>query len=260
MELHKPTYRVVKILELLEAAKKTGKSLSDISKILEIPKGTVSPVLKTLENLNYITFNPQTHRYTLGFRAFELGLDYGSDTDVIAMLQKNMQAIVRDINEICQLGVLSGPDVLYILKESPNNAVAIRSSIGAKLPAYATGLGKALLSGKTDNEIKALYHGTDFVKYTPNTIDNLSDLLTVVQQVRKTQFAYEMEESNTEICCIAVPLLINKTVEAAISVTIPVFRYNDQKKQAIEQELQTRKQLIEKICKIQNYHLPLTTT
>ena len=69
-----------------------------------------------------------------------------------------------------------------------------------------------------------------------------------------------MEESNTEICCIAVPLLINKTVEAAISVTIPVFRYNDQKKQAIEQELQTRKQLIEKICKIQNYHLPLTTT
>ena len=145
MELHKPTYRVVKILELLEAAKKTGKSLSDISKILEIPKGTVSPVLKTLENLNYITFNPQTHRYTLGFRAFELGLDYGSDTDVIAMLQKNMQAIVRDINEICQLGVLSGPDVLYILKESPNNAVAIRSSIGAKLPAYATGLGKALL-------------------------------------------------------------------------------------------------------------------
>ena len=46
MEYHNPTLRVLRILELIDAHS-GGLSLSEISNLLTLPKGTISPILKT---------------------------------------------------------------------------------------------------------------------------------------------------------------------------------------------------------------------
>ncbi|MEA5008723.1 IclR family transcriptional regulator [Clostridium tyrobutyricum] len=254
MKLHNPTLRVLRILELVESENGEGKNLSEISKILDIPKGTLSPILKTLAETNYIHFNNDAGCYSIGFRAFELGLSYGSSMDILSMIQERMKEIIINVREICQLGILSGLDVFYLLKENPDNAISIRSNVGSKLPAYATGIGKALLSGKTEQELFNLYNNYKYYPFTKNTITNTTQLIDEVSQVKKTGIAHENEESNDEICCLAVPLSIDGEVKASISVTIPKFRFTKDKQQAITHELLQQKKIIEDICRIQQYH------
>ncbi len=52
MEYHNPTLRVLRILELIDA-NSGGLSLSEIANLLDLPKGTISPILKTLAATNF---------------------------------------------------------------------------------------------------------------------------------------------------------------------------------------------------------------
>ena len=84
---------------------------------------------------------------------------------------------------------------------------------------------------------------------------DLDSLITNLHEIRSSGIAYENEESTAEICCAAVPLAEDGQVKAAISVTIPKFRYTDEKKQEITQLLLQKRQLIEDRCRIQNCRL-----
>ena len=53
MEYHNPTLRVLRILELIDA-NSGGLSLTEIANLLDLPKGTISPILKTLAATNYV--------------------------------------------------------------------------------------------------------------------------------------------------------------------------------------------------------------
>ena len=231
MEYHNPTLRVLRILELIDA-NSGGLSLSEIANLLDLPKGTISPILKTLA-----------------------GLSYASGQNALSIIRSEMRSIVSQVDEVCQMGVLVGQDVHYLLKEEGHAIISIISDVGHHLPAHVTGLGKALLSGLTDDEVRQLYAGYRFFPYTPNSIMDLDTLIAALQDIRSAGIAYESEESTAEICCVAVPLAENGQIKAAISVTTPKFRYTDEKKQQITQLLLKKRQLIEESCRIQNCRL-----
>ena len=73
MEYHNPTLRVLRILELIDA-NSGGLSLSEIANLLDLPKGTISPILKTLAATNYVMTDGSL--YKIGPHTFELGLSY----------------------------------------------------------------------------------------------------------------------------------------------------------------------------------------
>ncbi|ECO2923085.1 IclR family transcriptional regulator, partial [Campylobacter jejuni] len=60
-------------------------------------------------------------------------------------------------NQTCQMGILKDGNVLYLEKIDANNTVQLKSFIGTSYPAYATSLGKALLSNKNKKELEKLY-------------------------------------------------------------------------------------------------------
>lgn len=252
MEYHNPTLRVLRILELIDA-NSGGLSLTEIANLLDLPKGTISPILKTLAATNYVVTDGSL--YKIGPHTFELGLSYASGQNALSIIRSEMRSIVSQVDEVCQMGVLVGQDVHYLLKEEGHAIISIISDVGHHLPAHVTGLGKALLSGLTDDEVRQLYAGYRFFPYTPNSIMDLDTLIEALQDIRSAGIAYESEESTAEICCVAVPLAENGQVKAAISVTTPKFRYTDEKKQQITQLLLKKRQLIEESCRIQNCRL-----
>ena len=165
--------------------------------------------------------------YKIGPRTFELGLSYASSQNALSIIRSEMRGIVSKVDEVCQMGVLAGQDVHYLLKEEGHAIISIISEVGHHLPAHVTGLGKALLSGMTDEAVKQLYQGYRFYPYTAHSIMDLDSLIANLHEIRSSGIAYENEESTAEICCAAVPLAEDGQVKAAISVTIPKFRYTD---------------------------------
>ena len=57
--------------------------------------------------------------------------------------------------------------------------------------------------------------------------------------------------------CVAVPLVLDGAVKAAISVTVPKFRYDAEKRRQIAEVLLQKKKLIETVSCVQNYHLEI---
>ena len=144
-----------------------------------------------------------------------------------------LQSIAAECGETAHFGVLEAGKVLYLAKADSSEAVRMYSAVGRSLPAYATALGKALLSGVSRDQLTALY--PDGLKpLTEHTITDMDKLYRQLCDVRSTGFAYESEESNNSICCIAVPVMLHKKNAASLSVAVPVFRYTEEKKRCIE--------------------------
>ncbi|MSS78437.1 IclR family transcriptional regulator [Anaerococcus sp. WCA-380-WT-2B] len=257
-KLHNPTLRVVKILDLINNFE-NGLSFLDISTKLEIPKSTLSPILKTLEITNFIEKNDKGC-YVASFKLFQLGLSYSGRLDCLSMIRKQMEIVVDKIGEIVQFGVLIDDMVLYLEKVNAPDNIEIVSSVGKKIPAIYTGLGKALLSGFSDEEIIEKFKDYEFVRYTENSITNIDRLLDEIHMVREKGYAVENQEFTLNTSCVAVPIREDGIIKGAMSATYPNFRKTENTENFISKVLLEQKEIIEDIIKIQNLKLDFTNS
>lgn len=245
--LHNPTLRVIDILETLDNHPE-GLNLSELSEKTDIPKSTISPIIYTLLCKNYIILDGKTNKYKLDIKSFILGKSYLLNLNSIDIIKKEMEDIVNTCNETCQLGVLIDFDVLYLAKVDPNHPIKLVSSVGTKLPAYATALGKALLSEYSDTEIINHYKN-NLEPITKNTITDINELLDQLAEIRKGKLAHDNAEINEEIGCRAVPLRKGGKIIAAISVSFPLYRASEDKIKLIEKTLLEKQVSIEQLIK-----------
>ena len=241
---HKPTLRALSVLELV-AQHRHPYTLSELSAGLAIPASTLLPIVHTLRDRQYLSYDEKTQTYSLGFRLFELG-SMVQDTDFYAGIVDIMQTVVDGCGETCHFGILSGGDVLYLAKVNSPQAIRMYSMAGRRLPAYSTAIGKALLRDQTPAQLKALYP-EGLIPLTPNTITDLGTLYGELLEIRSEGFAYEVEESNENIRCIAVPICSGGRVTAAMSVAIPVFRYSEELRRKAESLLKDAAGFAERI-------------
>lgn len=226
---HKPTERVLNILNLL-SINTDGLTLTEISKAISVPKSTLYPILQTMTDMNYIQLGKDSFRYKLGISTFCIGSSYSQDEYMLEFVKPIMKEVVTEIEEICQMGILEGSNVLYVLKEEPKVGLDIRiiTRVGKRIPAYCTALGKALLSNSDIEEVKKLYP-KGLIPYTENTITDFDVLNNQLSTIRIEHIAKEYEEITKGLCCYAVPLESNGNVVAALSVSIPSFRVTTEK-------------------------------
>lgn len=253
IKLHNPTLRVIEVLECVAKSEK-GVSLSEISKYTDIPKGTLHPIVLTLLERGYLaTLHGQ---YVIGKDCFKIGYRYLHSFDYISIFQPHMKSIVHKCDEICQLGILDGLDVLYLHKSEPEQAIRIESSAGKNLRAYATALGKCMLSYKTDVEIRDMYKDVAcFAPYTENTVHSIEALINQLEFVRKHGYFHEVGETNKDVECVGVPIRNNDKIICAISVSLPRFRSTPSKIASIIDVLKAEADIIEQEIKI----LPLSS-
>lgn len=230
--IHRPTERVTNVLETLFLYPQ-GLSLTDLSSMLKIPKGTLQPILKALEHGEFIELTPTTNLYTLGIKILILSRNVQENTNAIDLIKKEMQKIVEQTNEICQLAILMNNEVFYLEKINAPNQIQLISHVGKKLPANCTAIGKALLSTKTSEEIKKLFP-TELPQLTAKSINNMKALLKECNKIKSIHYAEEVEEASPDVACLAVPIQ-SQTGRgiAAISVSYPIYRFSPLKRELI---------------------------
>lgn len=244
---HRSTTRILDILEYIASLDNGHITLPMISKELDAPKSSLYPMLQTLVQRGYLTYDDRTYEYSIGSKCYEIGVKYINNGNLSQEIDNILQYITDTCQETCHLAELNGNEVFYINKKDSPQSIRMFSSPGKKLPAYATGLGKALLSEKSDEEIDELY-SKGLYAITEHTITSLDELKRQLKEIRKTGFAYEIEESNQYIRCIAIPIKVQGKVKYAISVAVPVFRYTEEKERKIQDLLlESKKKLEERL-------------
>ena len=226
---HNPTMRVLAVLELVSKGQ-GGYSLSEMSRQLGIPSSTLYPILHTLRGQKYLNYNENRQIYSLGVRLFEVGSRV-QGTEFFREAISIMTNVVEACGETCHLGVLDLGDIFYLAKVDSPQPVRMYSIAGKRLPAYATALGKALLRGYSMEALRQLYPQG----LKPLTAGTITDFEALHAQLHSDDiFFYESEECSESVCCIATPLYRQGVVVASCSVSLPLFRYNAQKRASIE--------------------------
>lgn len=220
-EQHRATTRVLDILERLVVSEH-GMTLTELAQSLDAPKSSLFPIIHTLEERRYLQQNYGTGRYTIGPGALVLGTAFSSNGGMEPVIQV-MKQMVAACHETCQFGILDHGNVLYVAKEDSTQTIRMISWVGRRLPANATAIGKALLSGLRDDEVRALY-ANGLPRLTEHTETNMQALLAQLDAIRAGEIATEREESTAQLACWALPLRRDGKVFAALSVAVPLFR------------------------------------
>jgi DNA-binding IclR family transcriptional regulator len=207
------------------------------------------PIIHTMKERDFLIFNGVTLTYSIGYKVFQAGNSFINNFDVMEQIQDEMQNIVNVCSETCHFATLIGGDVLYLKKIDSPEPIRMISTVGSRLPAYGTGLGKALLIDYDISGLRRLYPN-GLKPLTDKTITDFQALESQLEQARAEGVTYEAEESNQFIRCIAIPIRKDNKVTAALSVAVPTFRYSDEKRDLIRHLLFNSKTKIENWLKI----------
>lgn len=223
---------VDKTLDIFELLRQepAGMTITEICKALELPKSTIYGLLHTLADRKYLVVNELSKKYRLGLMLFEVGYSYLNNLNLSQETRSIITEIAGKCNETIHLAILNNTDVVYIDKIESSHDVRMVSSLGKRLPAHATGVGKAMLSCLSEEEISSIYKDVPLQQFTDNTITSLEQLKQELKDISREGYAFDDQESTEGIQCVAVPVF-NRSGEmvAGLSISVPVFRMNDKR-------------------------------
>jgi DNA-binding IclR family transcriptional regulator len=197
-----------------------GLGVSELARRANLPKSTVSRIAADLVAQRFLDRDGDT--LYLGARLFELGQTVQRPR-VLRGLALPVMRELRDVtSHTIHVAVLDGPDVVLvaILRGRPTSQPPAR--IGARLPAHATALGKAMLAFSPPELVARITSG-DLERRTPGTITDTSALIRELADIRRLGVATEREECVAGLTCAASPIIVRGSAPtAAISVAGPV--------------------------------------
>jgi DNA-binding IclR family transcriptional regulator len=190
-------------------------SLSELSTRSRLPKSTVHRLAEQLLVLGWL--ERVTGGYRVGIRLFEVGELAERCNRMRDSALPYLRKLATTTMWAIHLAVLDRNEVVY-LDKIPAKEVDIPSRTGGRMPAYCTGLGKAMLAYEGDEGIeRAIAAGLD--RRTSNTLASPHEFRLDLELIRKTGVAYDHEESCPGIACVAAPIRGSGRAIGAVSVT-----------------------------------------
>lgn len=77
----------------------------------------------------------------------ELGYAYLSGFAAPEVALPHLELLAAEVQETCEMAVLDGTDVVYVLRVVGPRILTVSTTVGSRLPAHLTALGRVLLAG-----------------------------------------------------------------------------------------------------------------
>ena len=180
-------------------------TIAQISHRTEIPRAAVRRCLYTLMKLGYATTDGRT--YSLLPKVLTLGHAYLSSTPLAVSAQPYLDRISEQLHEACNLATLEGEQVLYLARSAiPQRLISVDLSVGSRLPAYCTSMGRILLAALDDASLHDYLEHADLQAKTSRTLYTPAALWACLQQVREQGWCIVDQELEQGLRSIAVPV------------------------------------------------------
>jgi len=194
-------------------------TIAQISHRTEIPRAAVRRCLHTLIKLGYATTDGRT--YSLLPKVLTLGHAYLSSTPLAVSAQPYLDRMSEQLHEACNMATLEGDDILYIARSATTQRlISVDLSVGGRLPAYCTSMGRILLAALDDASLHEYLQHTDLAPKTSRTLTNKTALLECLERVRQQGCCIVDQELEQGLRSIAVPVYdASGQVLAALNVS-----------------------------------------
>lgn len=199
-------------------------SLAEVARRADIPRAAARRFLRTLEQLGYVRATTDA-RFLLTPRVLELGYGYMSSLSLPEIVQPHLDALSQRIGESVSVSVLDDSDIVYVARAAARRIMSVRITIGTRLPAFATSMGRVLLADMPVEAVSRLLESEPLEAFTVTTTVDPSELRAVFDEVRDQGWAMVDGELEDGLRSIAVPLRgRDGAVIAALNVSTSTAR------------------------------------
>lgn len=214
--------RGLRVIESFEGHTE-GQTVADVARSTNLSRAAVRRSLITLEMLGYVESSGRTYR--LKTRVLKLGFSYLASSSLATMAQPTLERITELVHESSSLSVLDGDQIVYVGRSIAKRVMSVGLSIGSRLPAYCTAMGRVLLAALADTDLVAYLNHVEIKALTPRTVTDRQLLGEIIRGVRWDGFAVADEELELGLRSIAVPVKNHQNrVVAAMNVGVHAAR------------------------------------
>ena len=201
--------------------------VSELSRELELSRSTAHRYVATLAKLGYLQQDPDSKRYRLGPRVLDLGFSAINSMDVREISAPHLRQLSDETGYTVNLAILDGTDVVYIERcrsaRPGQREIDLNLHVGARLPAYCTAMGKAILAFVPEERLDEIIERIEFAKRGPNTLTTPAAFRAELAKVRQLGVAVNDEELAYGLRSIAAPIR-SRSGEVLAALNLAVHR------------------------------------
>lgn len=207
-----------KTLLVLEAAMAHGR-FTDVVEATGLAKATTHRILATLVDRQFVSLAGDG-TYLPGPKILQLAGRAMARIDIAAIAQPFVDELVERTHCTVHVGVKNGDEIVYLIRADSDKPYLMPSRVGLAIPLHTSGIGKAVLSGFTDQGLERFVERAGLPRRTEHTLTTLAELRAEVAGIRRLGYALDREENVPGVVCVAAPIRdTTHTVTYGISVS-----------------------------------------
>nr|AIK66561.1 Pca regulon regulatory protein [Arhodomonas sp. Seminole] len=194
-------------------------TLSEVAARTDMNRARARRFLLTLHALGYV--RKQGRYFELGPKVLQLGYSYLSANNYRLVIQQHLEDITAETGESSSLAVLDGDDVTYVARSAaPHRLMAITLSVGTRLPAAYTSMGRVLLAQLPDDELNAFLERVKLERHTEQSITDKAELRRCIIEARQQGYCVVDQELESGLRSLALPVFdANGRLLGAINIS-----------------------------------------
>lgn len=215
----KATEKITAVVEALA----TESRVSSVARTVDLPVSTVHRILQELVAVGWARPDGE-HGYTLGARLLSTAGQASNE----GMLTRVTRPVLRELcdatTHAAHFGMRQGDEAVYLAKMEGRRSYQMRSRVGLAIPLHCTAIGKAILAALPEEEVRSIAARTGLPARTEHTITDVDELLAHLTTVKRRGFAYDEEENEPHIRCVAAVVIDHRGVAVGgVSVSSLAF-------------------------------------
>ncbi len=219
--------RALSLLEIL-GGDSDGMRLTELARGTRLSVSTVHRLLTTLEQRQFVQFSAKDNRWHIGRQSYQVGSAFVRDRHFVATALPFLRKLRDLTHETANLGIVDCGAIVLVNQVESREINKAASKVGGRTPMTASGMGKAILSCYSDDEVSAVVDQFGMRRMTAKTIHQRTTLDEQLQTARINGYTLDDEEYLPGLRCLAAPVYDHQDeIVCAISVSGQNNRISD---------------------------------
>jgi IclR family KDG regulon transcriptional repressor len=201
---------------------RTQIGITEVANTLSVTKGAAHGLVATLVRGGFLCQDPETKKYKLGLKIFEVGMMQPQTQHLNQHAMGPTMELSRAHNVVTRVAIWDGDAVLVTWTNYPPDRPELSNSVGPRLHAHSTALGKSVLAHLPGIELDRFLTGSTLAGFTGGTIIDEAMFRKEIEGIRQKGYAFDREESLLGVVCMGAPLFDSSLIVlGAVSLSGP---------------------------------------
>ncbi|MDQ0379759.1 IclR family transcriptional regulator domain-containing protein [Amycolatopsis thermophila] len=184
-------------------ADRPNPTLAELAGATKLSRPAVRRILLTLQHLGYVRGG--NGRWSLTPRVLSIGQHYSASHGMIELAQPHLLRLAEQTGESASLAALDGNEVVYVARVPVRRIMSINVSIGTRVPAHSTSMGRVLLAWAPDDVVDEVI-AAGLPRHTEHTITDPEEFRRHLRDVRSQGYSVVSEELEKGLLSAAAPV------------------------------------------------------